>query len=168
MPAGATYEPIAKTTGTGSNATITFNSISASYTDLIIVANVLSSTADYLYMRFNGDTATNYSTTYIKGTGSAASSSRFSSQTWIAPGALTIGFSTTIPMFSKISVFNYAGSTNKTILSESSFDNNGSGDVTRAVGLWRSTSAITSITLYSDSGSFSTSSTFALYGIKAA
>jgi hypothetical protein len=45
-------------------------------------------------------------------------------------------------------------------------DNNGSGGVTRSVGLWRSTSAITSISLFIDgTTTFSTGTTATLYGI---
>lgn len=42
------------------------------------------------------------------------------------------------------------------------------GTVFAIVGLWRSTAAITSITLTPDAGSFATGSTFSLYGIAAA
>jgi len=167
MPAGVTYEPIATANGNGSTASITFSSL-GSYTDLIIVSSVLGSATTYLKMRFNGDTATNYSQTYIRGDGATASSARFTSSAEIYPGETQIGFSTTIPMFSKIHLFNYAGSTNKTMLYEASYDKNGSGEVVRGVSLWRSTSAITSIELYATSGTFSTASTFTLYGIKAA
>ena len=55
MPAGATYEPIATASGNGPTATVTFSSISSSYTDLVIVSNVLSTTAQYLRMRLNSD-----------------------------------------------------------------------------------------------------------------
>ena len=47
-------------------------------------------------------------------------------------------------------------------------DANGSGYVSFNSGSWRSTSAITSIKLYPDTGSFNTYSHFALYGIKGA
>ena len=133
MPAGATYEPIATASGNGTTATVTFSSISGSYTDLVIVANVLSTTSQYLRLRFNGDTGSNYSWTYLGGVGTVADTGRSSNQTNAFVGAPGIGFSSTIPMFSRISIFNYAGSTNKTLLSEVSFDNNGSGDVYRFV-----------------------------------
>jgi len=60
----------------------------------------------------------------------------------------------------------YAGSTNKTVLSEAANDKNGSGIVNRLVGLWRNTSAITSITGTTFAGTLTGTAT--LYGIKAA
>ena len=64
-------------------------------------------------------------------------------------------------------VFSYAGSTFKTVLGEASLDANGSGYVSRGVGLWRSTSAINSINIFSTvSNSFATGTTATLYGIK--
>ena len=169
MPAGATYEPIATASGNGTTATVTFSSISSSYTDLVIVSNVLSTTAQYLRMRLNSDTGSNYSNRWITGSGAAVVSGNLTSQTNLLIANIGGGgFSSTIPCFSRTHIFSYAGSTNKTILSENAFDLNGSGEINRSVGLWRSTSAITSIELYATAGAFSTSSTFTLYGIKAA
>jgi len=65
-----------------------------------------------------------------------------------------------------IDIFNYSGNTNKTVLWAESSDKNGSGAVSRNVGLWRNTSAITTIQL-SDSSSrnFGVGTTATLYGI---
>jgi hypothetical protein len=61
---------------------------------------------------------------------------------------------------------NYANTTTfKTHISRS---NNSSNFVMATVGLWRSTAAITSITLLTNTAdTFSVGSTFTLYGIKA-
>ncbi len=168
MPAGATYEPIATASISGVS-TYTFSSISGSYTDLkLVTAAIVGSAGDYLRIRFNGDTGSNYSSTGLRGTGTAATSSRFTAQTGIYLGTAK-GGSTTVPLLSIANIFSYAGSTNKTCLLEYSNDQNGDGSAERHVGLWRSTSAITSITVYSDGGfNFGTGSTATLYGIKAA
>jgi len=168
MPAGATYEPIA-TASINGVSTYTFSGISSSYTDLKLITNaIVGSSGDYLRIRFNGDTATNYSSTGLRGNGSAATSSRFTSQTGIYLGTAK-GGSTTIPLLAVVNVFSYGGSTNKTCLIEYSNDQNGDGSVERHVGLWRSTSAITSLTVYSDGAiNFASGSTATLYGIKAA
>ncbi len=84
-------------------------------------------------------------------------------------GYHSTGTNTSNPGLSKVHIFSYGGSTNKTVLCETAGDNNGSGDVSRYVGLWRSTAAVTSVTF--DVGgtiNFKTGSTFTLYGIKAA
>lgn len=164
----ATYEPIATTTLSSAAAQIDFTSIPNTYTDLRWVIIPTSSSAANLRFRFNSDTGSNYSLTYINGDGASATSSRATSQTYITinDGGNTV--STTIPHFYAGDVFSYAGSTNKTMLTEQAEDDNGSGSVNRKVTLWRSTSAITSIRFYLSAGNFNTGTTATLYGIKAA
>lgn len=164
----STYTPIATTTASGSVSSITFSSIAGTYTDLVLVNSAsLASGAENLRIRFNSDTSTNYSFTVLTGTGSAASSTRSSNQTYIA--ADWNGYLTTTNNVSIISIQNYTNTTtNKTVISRS---NNAGTGVDAIVGLWRSTSAITSITIF-NSGTggvnFAAGSTFTLYGIKAA
>ena len=160
----ATYEKIATTTLGSAAASITFSSIAASWTDLrLVFVGVGASAGDVPAIRFNSDTATNYSRTYLTGNGTAASSNRTTSSNRIACG--DAGDSTTIPSFNTVDIFSYTGSTYKTVLIESSEDQNGSGKVTRAVGLWRSTSAITSITVFNPSYNLGAGYTATLYGI---
>ena len=162
----ATYEPIATTTLGAAASSITFSSIPATYTDLRIVFTATVTVADSALIRFNSDTATNYSRTLLTGTRSAATSSRNSS---VAQIYLTNDdISTTSPQLFEIDIFSYAGSTYKTCLIRSSQDKNGSGVVLNEVGLWRSTSAITSFTFVTGLGSFAVGTTATIYGIKAA
>ena len=57
-------------------------------------------------------------------------------------------FTTTYPLMATMDVFSYAGSTNKTCLTTVALDQNGgTGYVELAVQLWRSTAAITSISM---------------------
>lgn len=175
MPAGATYEPIATTTVSGSSAAdITFSSISGSYTDLVVVMFLRSTRTGTgttnVYFNFNADTATNYSSTYIYGDGTTAASDRYTSQTVLTEmgEAARDGNAANIFTYSKAHIFNYAGSTNKTVLSEISSDLNGAGYVMRNVGLWRSTAAITSIKITTNAGNIAVGSSVTLYGIKAA
>ena len=159
-----TYEKIATATGDGSSGTITFSSIATSWTDLRVVLSGTTTTSIVMGMRFNGDTATNYSQTYLSGNGSAASSSRETNQNrnYLHSQA---GTSTTIPQMFTIDVFSYAGSTFKISLITCSMDFNGSGVVEREVGLYRSTSAINSVSIITGTGAFSTNFTATLYGI---
>ena len=164
----ATYEKIATTTLGSNAASITLSSIPATYTDLrlIITAKNVSS-GDDIQLQFNGDTATNYSYTNLTGDGASATSSRSTSNTRIYATAGG-NMSTTNFGLATIDIFSYAGSTFKTCLIMGSFDNNGSGWTEADVGLWRSTSAINSIYIFSGGTAatfFSTGTTATLYGI---
>lgn len=163
-----TYEPIQTTTLTSAQSSITFSSIPSTYTDLRVVWVGTNTTgSSEVRLRFNSDTGTNYSQTALSGNGSSATSGRLTSQTLIY---LTWGNSLngTLPAFKTVDVFSYTGSTYKTVLSTESTDRNGSGSVVANVGLWRSTSTITSIELSVDTNNFATGTTATLYGIKAA
>jgi len=162
----ATYDKIATTTLSSANATITFSSIAASWTDLRLVFVVSStSTATNFQVQFNSDTAANYSSTYLNGNGTAASSGKNTSATNIQFTDVT-ATSTTVPQMYTMDIFSYAGSTYKTALGTSSQDYNGSGSSASIVGLYRSTSAITSITLKtSGAPTFSIGTTATIYGI---
>jgi hypothetical protein len=164
----ATYDCIATTTLGSAAATVTFTSISGSYTDLVLVANFGNSAAAYPYLRFNADTGSNYSTTDLYGNGSSAGSARESggNKIW---ASLDVPTATGIENNLIIQIQNYSNSTTyKTAISR--FNNAASG-TSITVGLWRNTSAITSLTLdASNSGvarDYTTNSTFTLYGIKA-
>jgi hypothetical protein len=161
-----TYTPIATTTTSGSASNVTFSSITSTYTDLVIVVNAGGSTNADLHVQFNGDTGSNYSRTVLSGSGSAASSGRQSSVTYIRVDNLGY-LNTTFPAFNAIiNVMNYSNTTtNKTVVSRT---NNASTGVDASVGLWRSTAAITSVVLFPDTGTLTNGSTFTLYGIKAA
>lgn len=170
MPAGATYEPIATTTLGSANNAFTFSSIPSTYTDLRIVIRGSAASGDVIpAIRFNGDTGTNYSDTFIRGNGTAASSGRNTSRDFIGAttgASIQVAYANIGMLI--IDVFSYAGSTNKTALIQVAFDQNGYGDAGRIVGLWRSTSAINSVTIYSRLQDWATGSMATLYGIKAA
>ena len=162
----ATYEPIATTTLGSAASTITFSSIPATYTDLRLILNYIQSGSFDARMQFNGDTATNYSSTRMSGDGTTAASSRQTSVNYIL-GSHTIQDGSAIKLMTA-DIFSYAGSTNKTALITSTEDRNGAGATMQLVGLWRSTSAITSINLLTSTNNFATGTIATLYGIKAA
>jgi hypothetical protein len=164
-----TYEPIATTTLTSAAANITFSSIPATYTDLILVLNVAiaSGGGGESVIRFNSDSGSNYSNTYLYGNGTSALSARNTNST-VGRVSYSASFTTTVGNMNYIvQVQNYSNSTtNKTFLSRA---NNAANAADAIVGLWRSTSAITSIQFfYSDSSNIITGSSATLYGIKAA
>lgn len=161
----ATYEPIATTTLGTAAASITFSSIAGTYTDLRLVFIGFPTSDDGLAFRVNGLTTTVYSTTGLSGGGATADSGRASNQTY---GYLDLygAASATIPTLRTLDFFSYAGSTNKTVLSTTSSDKNGYGNVEREVHLIRTTSAITSITLLSQNAfNLKAGSSATLYGI---
>jgi hypothetical protein len=162
----ATYEPIATQTLGSAAASVTFSSISASYTDLVLVFWKLTSAGAQCSLQFNGDTGSNYSNTSLSGNGSTAASARASSGTSISLENALISDATNASM-NILSVMNYSNTTtNKTIISRGGAAASG---VNANVGLYRSTSAISSLTVLSGgSSTFSTGATFTLYGIKAA
>jgi hypothetical protein len=159
-----TYTPIATNTLGTAVATVTFSSISQDYTDLVLVADITNATgADSLNLRFNGDTASNYSGTRIQGDSGLAESFRSSNAT-----SMNIGYSTNVLTTNILSIMNYANTTTfKTVLGRSGA---AGSQVAAKVGLWRKTpEAITSITVITSSGyNFAIGSTFTLYGILAA
>lgn len=171
----STYEPIATTTLTGSASNVTFSSISASYTDLVVIANVLGNVGyptDYgIGLQVNGDTGTNYSDTRLFGNGSTLTSDRRTNATLIMDIQGAGYFSTTNPVNAIIHLMNYSNSTTyKTFLSRgnNATGNSGTGAAETCVGLWRSTSAITSVKVFAQAGNFGSGTVISLYGITAA
>jgi hypothetical protein len=163
----STYEPIATQTLASAVATISFTSIPATYTDLKIILNG-TQTGGNLDLQFNSDTATNYSQTYIYGDGTnVATASRLSvSQIQLSEYS---ALNSTTPSNRYIDIFSYAGTSYKTVINVESQDNNGTGFTLNGVGMWRSTSAITSISLTATGANTLKIGTIAtLYGIKAA
>lgn len=155
-----TYESLATNTLGSAASSVTFSSISGSYTDLIIVHRGTNSSNAGIQVEFNSDTtAANYSYTYMYGDGSTFSGGRYTS-------AKSIGSAYTTETNNIFHFMNYAN-TNvyKTTLSRS----NNAGNITQFLqSLWRSTAAITSIKLFVGAGNFDVDSTFTLYGMKAA
>ena len=171
-----TYVALDKVTVGTATSSITFSSIPQGYTDLVLVLSAATThtLSTFPMVQFNGDTATNYSVTELYGTGSAAGSARDTntSSGWIG---FDIAMSTTVGEHTTIANFmNYSNTTTyKTWLSRanrasSALDYQGTDAV---VGLWRSTAAITSITVKNRRGgvdyNFAVGTTASLYGIKA-
>jgi hypothetical protein len=167
--ATSTYTPLATTTLGSSVNSYTFSSIPSTYTDLIIVQSAFVANQDQTRIQFNSDTGSNYSNTDLWGSGSAAGSVRSTSQTSMQTAyyaAVDISPAVTTWIYQ---IMNYSNTTTyKTVLVRANNAASGRG-VDASVGLWRSTAAITSVSLNMDSAhQFTSGSTFSLYGIKAA
>lgn len=167
-----TYDPIATYTFASSGTTYTFSSIPGTYTDLVFILH-LNAGANPGYgiaMEVNGDTGTNYNFNYMFGSGTATFANTKSNQNFFTPSYGT-GLGTATPSIFKIQIQDYSNTTTfKTFFSEAANYDTSYGGVENVTGVWRSTSAITSITVRAPYGSmtFDTGSTMTLYGIKAA
>ena len=168
----ATYDCIATTTLSSASNTVTFSSIPNTYTDLILVGNGYSASGDgdAVRLSFNSDTATNYSRTYLAGTGTGASSGRNSNQSIIFVGN-AVGWDTTStePAMFIAHLMNYSNTTTyKTVLIRDDAAAGTYPGTEANVGLYRSTSAISAIEIkLGVTSQFAIGSTFALYGVKA-
>jgi hypothetical protein len=168
MAAGNTYEAIATTTLSSASSNVSFTSIPGTYTDLIVSISIAGvSVQETPNMYFNGDNSALYSTTQIIGNGSTATSNRTTSTTYFygigsKNSGQTTGVSSIIvqiPSYSNTSIF-------KTMLSR---NNSTPTEVNFISGLYRSTSAVSSINFTVQAGNtYSTGTVFSIYGIKAA
>jgi hypothetical protein len=166
MAAGTTYEPLATNTLSSATASVTFSTISGSYTDLVLICSIKGDASNGLIqVRFNGDTGNNYSYTRLYGSSSSAASDRSSNVSSMQLEDPSTAFDSQF-IVARGQILNYSNSTTyKTML--------GRGDevtnVTMATSnLWRNTAAVTSVTIFTPSNNFATGSTFTLYGIAAA
>ena len=156
-----TYVALATQTLGSAAASVTFSSIPATYTDLVLVVSGTVSADGAIRFRLNSDSATNYSGTLLYGSGTNAVSVRGTSETTGALGRLGTVVSTSIAQF-----MNYSNTTtNKTVISRG---NSSNAFVTASVALWRNTAAISTMLLTPESAAnFDAGSTFSLYGVAA-
>jgi len=157
----------AVTVGSAGASSVTFSSIPATYTHLQIRATMLNASNLYsIKLRFNGDTATNYSAHQIFATGSIAGAG---AETSVDIGLIGIGaVSTSLYSAGMVTdILDYANTNKyKTVRSLSGGDGNGSGQIKISSVGWRSTSAVNSIYINADGSTFNQYTSFALYGIK--
>jgi len=164
------YESIATVTGNGTSQSLTFSNIPQTYAHLEIrgigQASYSSNDNGAIGVRLNGDTGSNYTRHFIRGSGSSVSAGGLTSTTFAEAGdGAYLNTGSTVGA-SVISVFDYTN-TNKytTIRGLSGMDNNGLGAITLGSGLWINTAAVTSLTIFQQNANFTDKSTFALYGI---
>lgn len=167
------FESIATATGTGSSGIITFSSIPSTFKHLQLRGMYLaggSGSGIEVQVQFNNSSAANYADHRLSGNGTAASAAgndTGSGQGYMLP--LNDLYQSANPNVFILDVLDYASTTkNKTVRGFNGLDANGSGKVQVTSGLWINTAAITTIKLTSPTFNFTTSSTFALYGIKEA
>jgi hypothetical protein len=170
---GPGFELIQTTNGTGSSGIITFSSIPATYTHLQIRATIrgnYSSANMSSTITLNGDTAANYAQHQTLGNGSTvvatgtANTSSISGINYPAASGTANAFGSVL-----MEILDYKNtSKNKTIKFFNGFHAGSAYGASQNSGLWRNTSAITSITFTAALGSYVSATRFSLYGIRGA
>lgn len=164
----SSYESIATVSGTGSATFLDFTSIPSTFKHLQIRGIYNDGVSGPLGIRLNSDTGVNYNYHIMYGTGATIS--------FNAGGASSMrltenmGFTSNRMSACVIDFLDYTSTTiNKVARCFTGYDNNGSGEIYISSALWRNTSAINAIQIRDINGNnFSSTTTFALYGIKEA
>ena len=168
-----TYKKIQTVTvGAGGASSIDFTSIPQTYTDLKIVVSSRSNRSGEpvgdFGIRFNGDSAANYSMRALSSNGTTASSNAASGQTSVI-FMLQNGPTSTASVFSNGEIYipYYTSGTQKSCGIDNVTEHDGTTIYTRLVaGLWTGTAAITQVTLLdNNSATIQQYSTATLYGI---
>jgi len=167
-----TYTLIASNVLSSSTAGVTFSSIPSTYTDLVIRMSARSNYGfprDYCQLQFNGNTNTLYSHTMVEGFSGSVTSERGNGNSEIQQFGVP-GNTTTSNTFGSLEIYipNYTASQNKAVNIQGVTENNStSGAETKTLaGLFRSTTAISSIYIASINSTLVADSSFYLYGIK--
>jgi len=176
LAGNTSYDPsatffIQRVTATGGETSLNFSSIPSTYKHLQvrwIAKTSRAGTYGYFAVRFNSDSTAVYTRHRLYGDGSTVTAT---GDFGLTESEITYGASGSTANASTygagvLDLHDYSSTTKfKTYRSLDGYDNNGSGTVDLCSGLWRSTSAVTSVNLVMTSGSFSAGSTFALYGM---
>jgi hypothetical protein len=167
-----TFEAIATTTLNSSSASIAFDNIPATYTDLRVVLYRATGGNTNLYLQFNADggstTNTNYGSQELLGYSTTlTAATQSSAYGCYVTNAQATGTSAYVCTFD---VLNYVNSTKyKTILHSFSGELGGGGWTGSGVSVWRNTATITKVTIFSpNAGAFDSGTKATVYGIKAA
>jgi hypothetical protein len=168
-----TYTLIASNVLISDTASISFTSIPATYTDLVLRMTARSSRAvstQSVTLKFNGDgTTTKYSRTFVRGDAPNVTGGRQTSTSSNGTPYIT-GTSATANTFNSVELYipNYAGATNKPSSGFGAPEDNVTlvQFIEVMAGLYTETAAISSIQLTLPAGDFVSGSSFYLYGIK--
>lgn len=152
---------LATLTLSAGQATVTFSSISGAYRDLRLITRTTSTTASGGYMRFNGDTGSNYSAVWAYGTGASTGSSSATGTSISLFGMLN--GNTNIDSYD---ILDYSATDkHKSLLNR--YDSPQADGTYMRAGRWANTAAITSIVLGATTGTFSAGDSFTLFGVSA-
>ena len=165
----ATYTPIMTyTVPSGTPSSVTLSSIPSTYTDLIIIINAGTSNAGQnLQYRFNGDSTSLYSLSFIRyGAAGGADTAKVTNQSQPQMDSYTqLAYAANRFSQYKIQINGYSNTnmTKPMLVQSGSYVGADS-----TVHSYRSTSAINSVTFYAVNYGFTTGSIFSIYGIASA
>lgn len=162
------YDSIATITPYTTTTTVVFSSIPSTYQHLQLRASAASSAAANMTIRFNGDTAANYSSHYISANGATIATGGAANGTYILGPVVTNTASSYTGII--IDILDYKNTNkDKTMRTIAGQDLNGSSNwLEFDSGIWynNTSSAINSITVNLSGATFASNSHWALYGIK--
>ena len=169
----ATYTLISSNVLSSSAASVTFSSIPATYTDLVLRISGRTTGAavfDNLGIQFNGSATAVYSDTTLRGAGAGgADSVRDSNYSAVLFYNSSSSGGSTSNTFGNAEIYipSYTVSQNKPVGGFGVSETNATtAYMSAGAFLWRNTAAITSLAITSDNGqSFVSGSSFYLYGI---
>ena len=158
------YVPLAQVTLTGSDLDIVFGSIPNTFRDLVLIyTGTQTNSSGELYVRFNGDTGSNYSTVQMGGTGSGSPFSAQYTNSRIVPTA-NVGESSSVITNMVLQIMDYSTTDrHKTCLLRS---NNAALGTQMQANRWANTNAINAVRVEAGfAGQLAAGTTIALYGI---
>ena len=154
-----TYTALATITLGSSASSVSFSSIPATYKDLILVTDGITGADATLFLRFNGDSGSNYF--FVRGVGfSGGTFSDFGGN--VTEIRNTIQFNTRGPGITQIMDYS-ATDKHKTVLQTGNAKN--ATEPAMGGGRWANTAAITSIFCGLNTSTFVSGSRFDLYGV---
>jgi hypothetical protein len=156
-----TYTPIASVTLSATASEVVFSGLPQSFRDLIVVASALTNggSNNVAVVRVNGDTGSNYSRVQMIGDGSITPTFAGSGENAFYGSY----FGTSTAPSSCVYQFMDYSQTNKhkTVLMRTDIDTRTMASANR----WGNIAAISSISLAPNSGSFTSGSTFTVFGV---
>ena len=173
------FESIATISGTGSSDVITFSSIPSTYKHLhirgVTVVNYGGTDYGNAGLRFNGDTAQNYTTHAMRGYWDGSTGNK-QGLNYTLNGGLNYGMilgaylnqnnDVVFPVM--VDILNYANTNNRKVAkgwSGSTYSTD-KGFLQTGSMFWDNDSAITSVSLFASNGNWNAKTKFTLYGIK--
>lgn len=172
QPTGDYQAIMTATVDSSGAATIDLTSIPQTFKHLQIRAlarcGSTASGGNYLSMRFNGDSGSNYTYHALQGDGSSATAAGLASQNTVYlqrmannNDASGIYGALVVDLLDYSNIAKY-----KTVRDLGAYDANGSGRIYLSSSTWMNTAAITSISIAPESSTFNQYSQFALFGLK--